>query len=62
MADCDKLAVRRLKGEPPPCCCLEQNDEWLVGRRYLSLESMAFVLAAEHAHTTSLEVATLPAA
>jgi len=25
---------------------LEQNDEWLVGRRYLSETSMALVLAA----------------
>ena len=25
---------------------LEQNDEWLVGRRYLSESSMALVLAA----------------
>ena len=38
------------------------NDEWLVGRRYLSLASTAFVLATEHDHTTTLEVATLPAA
>ena len=27
---------------------LEQNDEWLVGRRYLSESSMALVLAAGH--------------
>lgn len=40
---------------------LERNDEWLVGRGYLSLESMASVLAAEHAHATTLEVTTLTA-
>ena len=26
----------------------EQNDEWLVQRRYLSVESMAQLLTAEH--------------
>jgi putative transposase len=29
---------------------LEQNDEWLVGRRYLSESSMALVLAADADH------------
>ena len=29
---------------------LEQNDEWLVGRRYLSETSMALVLASTAAH------------
>jgi len=29
---------------------LEQNDEWLVGRRYLSESSMALVLAAGPDH------------
>jgi putative transposase len=27
---------------------LEQNDEWLVGRRYLSETSMALLLATDH--------------
>jgi len=27
---------------------LEQNDEWLVGRRYLSESSMALVMATNH--------------
>jgi len=27
---------------------LEQNDEWLVGRRYLSETSMALVTATDH--------------
>jgi hypothetical protein len=27
---------------------LEQNDEWLVGRRYLSESSMALVVATDH--------------
>jgi putative transposase len=41
---------------------LEQNDEWLVGRRYLSETSMALVMATDHpdpATTGSQEVAQL---
>jgi transposase-like protein len=33
----------------------EQNDEWLVQRRYLSAESMALILAATHGPENSLE-------
>jgi putative transposase len=43
---------------------LEQNDEWLVGRRYLSETSLALVLATDHpdpATTGSQEVAQLTA-
>jgi transposase-like protein len=45
----------------------EQNDEWLVQRRYLSVESMALVLAAEQPgspehHDTDQEVHSLTAA
>jgi hypothetical protein len=44
---------------------LEQNDEWLVGRRYLSESSMALVLATTHpassATTSTQEVAQLTA-
>ena len=41
---------------------IEQNDEWLVGRRYLSEESMQAVLArAAHADRV-VEVSALPAA
>jgi transposase-like protein len=44
---------------------LEQNDEWLVGRRYLSETSMALVLANDHpdlpATTGNQEVAQLTA-
>jgi putative transposase len=42
---------------------LEQNDEWLVGRRYLSEASMALVTASDHpapsATTGTQEVAQL---
>jgi putative transposase len=42
---------------------LEQNDEWLVGRRYLSETSIALVMATDHpgpvATTGDQEVAQL---
>ena len=41
----------RLSGALP----LEQNDEWLVQRRYLSAESMALVLTPE---PTGIDVVT----
>jgi hypothetical protein len=44
---------------------LEQNDEWLVSRRYLSESSMALVIATDHpaasATTGTQEVAQLTA-
>jgi hypothetical protein len=44
---------------------IEQNDEWLVGRRYLSETSMALVVTTDHpnpsATTSSQEVAQLTA-
>jgi putative transposase len=43
---------------------LEQNDEWLIGRRYLSETSLALVLATDHrdpATTGTQEVAQLTA-
>jgi len=33
----------------------EQNDEWLVQRRYLSVESMALILDAGKSEENSLE-------
>ena len=43
----------------------EQNDEWLVQRRYLSVESMALILAEPSATSqtrTTQEVPSLTAA
>ena len=44
---------------------IEQNDEWLVGRRYLSETSMALVVTTDQpnpsATTSSQEVAQLTA-
>ncbi len=39
----------RASSASPGRCCIEQNDEWLVGRRYLSAESLAGLYAAEQA-------------
>ena len=40
-------ALLRLAGN----LLIEQNDEWLVGRRYLSAESISLVLAGRDNHT-----------
>ena len=41
---------------------IEQNDEWLVGRRYLSEESLAAVLTRPTEAGGVVEVSELPAA
>jgi putative transposase len=41
---------------------IEQNDEWLVSRRYLSIESLEAVLARPEETARTREVAALPAA
>ncbi len=51
-------ALLRLAGS----LLIEQNDEWLVGRRYLSEESLAAVLARARDAETVVEVSALPAA
>ena len=33
--------------------CIEQNDEWLVGRGYLSAESISLALAGPDDHTNN---------
>jgi len=43
----DDHALIRLAG----MLCIEQNDEWLVGRGYLSAESISLVLAGPDDHT-----------
>jgi putative transposase len=43
----DDQALIRLAG----MLCIEQNDEWLVGRRYLSAGSISLVLAGRDDHT-----------
>ena len=45
--------------------CIEQNDEWLVGRGYLSAESTSLVLQTEqqsNLHQEEKEVGELQAA
>jgi putative transposase len=42
----DDAALIRLAG----MLCIEQNDEWLVGRRYLSADSISLVLAGQDDH------------
>jgi transposase-like protein len=56
----DDAALIRLAG----MLCLEQNDEWLVGRSYLSAESIALVLAGpdDHTHPDKKEINQLVAA
>jgi len=41
---------------------IEQNDEWLVGRRYLSAESLEAVLSRAAEAARAKEVSALPAA
>ena len=43
----DDQSLIRLAG----MLCIEQNDEWLVGRRYLSAESTSLVMAGRDDHT-----------
>jgi putative transposase len=57
----DDQSLVRLAG----MLCIEQNDEWLVGRAYLSAESISLVLAGRDDHTDKEikeEVAQLQAA
>ena len=42
----DDASLVRLAG----MLCIEQNDEWLVGRGYLSAESISLVLAGRDDH------------
>jgi transposase-like protein len=50
-------ALLRLAGS----LLIEQNDEWLVCRRYLSLESLEPVLVTDTGPSATLEVVALPA-
>ena len=43
----DDQSLIRLAG----MLCIEQNDEWLVGRAYLSAESISLVLTGPDDHT-----------
>src|SRR3954469_21040606 len=53
----DDQSLIRLTG----MLCIEQNDEWLVGRRYLSAESISLVIAGRDDHTnTQIEEEDVP--
>jgi putative transposase len=53
----DDQSLIRLTG----MLCIEQNDEWLVGRRYLSAESISLVIAGRDDHTnTQIEEEEVP--
>jgi putative transposase len=56
----DDASLVRLAG----MLCIEQNDEWLVGRGYLSAESTSLVIAGrdDHTHTDNKENPQLQAA
>jgi transposase-like protein len=57
----DDRSLVRLAG----MLCIEQNDEWLVGRAYLSAESISLVLAGRDDHPpkeNKEEMPELPAA
>src|SRR5688572_14881173 len=56
----DDQSLTRLAG----MLCIEQNDEWLVGRGYLSAESISLVLADrdDHKDKETKEVPELQAA
>jgi putative transposase len=43
----DNQSLIRLAG----MLCIEQNDEWLVGRGYLSAESISLVITGPDGHT-----------
>jgi putative transposase len=45
----DDQSLIRLAG----MLCIEQNDEWLVGRGYLSAESISLALAGPDDHTNT---------
>jgi transposase-like protein len=54
----DDAALIRLAGS----LLIEQNDEWLVGRRCLSIESLEAVLGRAADVETVVEASALPAA
>jgi putative transposase len=53
----DDRSLIRLAG----MLCIEQNDEWLVGRGYLSAESISLVLAGPDDHTDNETKEEVPA-
>ena len=52
----DDASLIRLAG----MLCIEQNDEWLVGRGYLSAESISLVLQSENDISLNQETEEVP--